>query len=596
MDKDYLKITYNGDATNTFSYVRLGAFLKWMETDLMYQIKNSETGLESSPLLKFDSDIKSNLMYIDPLQVSVDPGICVVYRVLKIAGENVYAGTPPFKTVGDIPNHLESEFGIEYGQIMNIYLNMKYVLLKMEELKDGETHKLPLIDFLNGILSAVNGALGGINSLEAFVDETNNTIKIIDKNPLPNVESKIIPKLKELKYQISSDYALFDLYGYTTSKDNVTTAGFIKDFSFKTELTPAFSTQITVGAAANSNVVGENASALSRLNNGLEDRFKKYLAAPSLNDLPQLPTAEDLRKEFDEIGKNFLQAYDAYLTYIVNLSFPNFKYNSDESETYKESLVNFITFRQQLSEKRKQIDRISNPYAFSPSTGFIPFNLSLTMDGLSGMKINSRFNIDAKYLPSNYPDTVKFLIKNLEHKIEGNKWFTTLESYCISQDADADANKSQIIQELKPQGQKVSSSANTNTNIKTINANYPNVNFKDGVVAGSNPSTDNINVNLLKDISTAAVDTGITVSVTTSVSGHHLTPPSRHSGGNAVDIAIIDGIPVNPRASNRAKIDEFVTALQKLGYKKNAENGNPKALLIFGFPGHDNHVHISNKV
>ena len=218
------------------------------------------------------------------------------------------------------------------------------------------------------------------------------------------------------------------------------------------------------------------------------------------------------------------------------------------------------------------------------------------MDGLSGMKINSRFNIDAKYLPSNYPDTVKFLIKNLEHKIEGNKWFTTLESYCISQDADADANKSQIIQELKPQGQKVSSSANTNTNIKTINANYPNVNFKDGVVAGSNPSTDNINVNLLKDISTAAVDTGITVSVTTSVSGHHLTPPSRHSGGNAVDIAIIDGIPVNPRASNRAKIDEFVTALQKLGYKKNAENGNPKALLTFGFPGHDNHVHISNKV
>ena len=86
------------------------------------------------------------------------------------------------------------------------------------------------------------------------------------------------------------------------------------------------------------------------------------------------------------------------------------------------------------------------------------------------------------------------------------------------------------------------------------------------------------------------------VSITTAVSDHHSTPPSRHTTGNAVDIAIIDGVPVNPNATNKAKIDEFVTALQGLGYVKNSESGNPKAVLTFGFPGHDNHVHISNKV
>jgi hypothetical protein len=54
------------------------------------------------------------------------------------------------------------------------------------------------------------------------------------------------------------------------------------------------------------------------------------------------------------------------------------------------------------------------------------------MDGLSGMKIGSKFNIDTSYLPSNYPTTVDFLIKNIVHEIKDNKWTTSLESYCIA--------------------------------------------------------------------------------------------------------------------------------------------------------------------
>jgi hypothetical protein len=58
--------------------------------------------------------------------------------------------------------------------------------------------------------------------------------------------------------------------------------------------------------------------------------------------------------------------------------------------------------------------------------------MSLTMDGLSGMKIYSKFFIDTKFLPANYPDNAEFLIKNIQHKIENNKWFTTIESIVIS--------------------------------------------------------------------------------------------------------------------------------------------------------------------
>ena len=40
-------------------------------------------------------------------------------------------------------------------------------------------------------------------------------------------------------------------------------------------------------------------------------------------------------------------------------------------------------------------------------------------------------------------------------------------------------------------------------------------------------------------------------------------------------------------------INKFVDELVKMGYKKNTESGNDKAVLTFGFPNHDNHVHVS---
>jgi hypothetical protein len=132
--------------------------------------------------------------------------------------------------------------------------------------------------------------------------------------------------------------------------------------------------------------------------------------------------------------------------------------------------------------------------------------------------------------------------------------------------------------------------------VKEVVDTYDNVNFKDGVVGSSAPSKDNINPSLLSDIQIAAKNAGVTVDITTAVSGHGEKTKSgnisRHPSGNAVDIAIIDGRAVSPY--NRSVVNKFVDELVKLGYVKNSESGNPKAVLTFGVPGHDNHIHISN--
>lgn len=124
---------------------------------------------------------------------------------------------------------------------------------------------------------------------------------------------------------------------------------------------------------------------------------------------------------------------------------------------------------------------------------------------------------------------------------------------------------------------------------------YDNVDFKN--IGLGNPASDNINTSLLADVETAAKNAGVKVDITTAISGHKKNTKSgntsRHPSGNAVDISIIDGKSVS--AAIKPIVDKFVDELVKLGYVKNSESGNPKSVLTFGTPGHDDHVHVSNK-
>jgi len=458
--RDAVSIKWDNYKDEWQYYVRLGTLLQFIQNVIMIQVSNDNNNF--IPGLKFDFESGTNLMYVDPLQISVDPRICVVNKTLqmldssttynlfsiesKIDNANfVYApGCEPF-IFQDIKSSIPNT---DYGDIMNIYLNFTFILNKIDELKDDK-NKVSLIDFLQGILQGVNTALGGINDLDVFIDETTNTVKIIDKNPLPNLDKVInYYKDKGIQYKsienssLSTEPAYFELYGYN---GNNGTAGFIKDFSFTTELTPEFSTIITVGAAANGTVVGENDTALSKLNKGLEDRYKNTVTNGSFsesNNISNISTSISSSKEYEELSNKLGKIYFEYTTFLKTLSptkSSNYdtlqELNVEEIDTYKDTLTNIIQLKQQIVKVKERINNLNNPQqsnTASPSTGFIPFNLSLTMDGISGMKINQQFTIDTSYLPSNYPNVVKFLIKNISHEVSNNKWYTKLESYCIA--------------------------------------------------------------------------------------------------------------------------------------------------------------------
>ena len=73
----------------------------------------------------------------------------------------------------------------------------------------------------------------------------------------------------------------------------------------------------------------------------------------------------------------------------------------------------------------------------APPPFFIPFNLRLDMQGLSGMRNYERFSITEEILPYSYRagdsqgGKINFLVKGISHKISNNEWTTNIESLSV---------------------------------------------------------------------------------------------------------------------------------------------------------------------
>ena len=68
----------------------------------------------------------------------------------------------------------------------------------------------------------------------------------------------------------------------------------------------------------------------------------------------------------------------------------------------------------------------------SSLSGFIPVELGLTLEGLSGMKIYNKISINQRFLPPSYPNALKFVIRGTDHEIRNNKWTTNISTISTS--------------------------------------------------------------------------------------------------------------------------------------------------------------------
>ena len=223
-------------------------------------------------------------------------------------------------------------------------------------------------------------------------------------------------------------FYIFDLYGYNTKNK---TSNFIHNIGLTTEITPEYATMITIGSTANGYAVGEDATAFSKWNTGIVDRFKQEISQP----LPPTNNTSSLDK-YNTILQNYYQVLNAdptlavyssptsfiqntnYLDPFLYLGFSAIYTNTTDLGTYFGQSISFDTKNSELNKgiDSNQIltinfDSISSNQSTytefykllqakasfieknsksSGQTGFLPFNLQLDMDGIEGMKIYNK--------------------------------------------------------------------------------------------------------------------------------------------------------------------------------------------------------------
>ena len=56
------------------------------------------------------------------------------------------------------------------------------------------------------------------------------------------------------------------------------------------------------------------------------------------------------------------------------------------------------------------------------------------MDGLSGIKIYNKIKVNVAFLPSNYGETLSFIVTGVNHKLSNNEWVTSLDTIATTKE------------------------------------------------------------------------------------------------------------------------------------------------------------------
>lgn len=374
-------------------YITLRDFLKIINSSSLIYDK------ENKSIVKFfteEKDLNPNEPISDSVEkstrttfttfdghIGLDPEICVLPK----------AGVHPEY---HIPFSTQAK-DLEETDLLNIFVNVNYILSKYKELKESEDFSdNNIFDLINSILKGIAKNLGDINKFVIAWDEdnVNNLYYILDTTVVPSNGD----------FDIADDgnpKAYIDLVGLKSEIENL---------DFKSSITSDFTTLISIAAQSSTDPAAiENISNLNKWNEGLVNRHQPEIRQGStvVDKNSQEKELETLKAKYSKFLKECTYDNSYYLVYDSN------KFNG-YSRIHK-----YITRKLLKDATKKQ--NLNDP-------GVIPFFLNFTIKGISGIKIFQSFKINEYFLPEKYKGKVGFIITGLDHKFTNGRWVTDIKS------------------------------------------------------------------------------------------------------------------------------------------------------------------------
>lgn len=367
--------TQEDNELTTFYYIKLGLLLEIINTVIL------TSGIEDEPFFRLETN-RTLFKYktIDD-HVSIDPAICILPDTA-----DRYVTSTAKKTYQE--------------NILEIFVGIEHVTSILSGYIEGEG-EINLYTFLEQLLKDMKIATGGLNDFQLQYFEDSAKFAIIDRNVLT---------------QFAEQISEIDVIG----KNSV-----VRNFNLTSKLSPRLGSMVAISAQASPYSTGIEATGLAFFNKGLEDRIIK-----ERNDSQAATVKAQLaaQNQADAVAEKIIELQKlAQVQYVI-------------LQVYGKELVNgvpYYTYDQPMVSSAKSQYTSYIPYLLgqknNPAYSFIiPFELELTLEGISGFRIMESFRINKQILPYTYKGTqtndIAFLITGLEHQINAQAWTTTVKA------------------------------------------------------------------------------------------------------------------------------------------------------------------------
>ncbi len=300
------------------------------------------------------------------------------------------------------------------GRLSQILLNINNIAKILEECPEDEDNAKSLYDFLKGIVRSINKSTGGIN--EIVVELSDDQSKIVFRNKTPQ-------SFDNDPIELAGKLCTINTFGKGTT---------VRELNIDGSIPSNFSTMVTIGAQANGNQTAGDATSFSNYNTGLIDRVMPVKtnegSEDSENDSKQKKSEANIVKIAKMINTmttagGFWDAISGGAGGVWEDVMDDLEWLNEDLATFNSNHTQYIQALQgHLSQPKEKGGAGLGSVAF-----FLPFNFSLNLDGIAGIRLFEKFKVDDKVLPLSYEnDNVDILVKTVDHTIDLKSWTTNI--------------------------------------------------------------------------------------------------------------------------------------------------------------------------
>lgn len=407
---------------------------------------NLAKGTPKRPYVYIDFNPETNFCLTSPQQLSVDPTVCLIafqanqadYKTIFpeeiVKNWSTKKGSGPLFDPGTGANAISKvlfDAGFSFkgenayqGKIMNIMLNIDHLLGLITSFTGSDPeHAVRLEPFLQKILADVNKSLGNTNSFRVAYRDDSNTVQIQDDQWIPSLvkEANMLQaSVYNSKLTEIGTAKLSGLIPISSDPKELPVAGQLslaRQFQLRSVMSTKLASMIAISAqAATGSVNATDHSSLSYLNQNFQDRYKPYIQDASNGNAGSNVNTKNNEPSNDE------KAAQMFNTHVITV-YSNLLLNPEYIDLTKNYYI-------------ERMSKVKSGDLIVSAAPFIPAELEMTLDGISGIIMGNAFTVPQDRLPfslrgRNGLAKIAFIVTGLTHTIQNNEWLTKIKGQMI---------------------------------------------------------------------------------------------------------------------------------------------------------------------